>query len=771
MKLKNKLLSLVMSFIMTFSILICLPVNISAAEGYDLYYIYSDIQANKTSQDQRYGSNSNNVSQQVLPYTNGARTVYLAKNEYEGFQIYYYEKAEGKNLRVEITDFKNSSGEILESSIYNEFYICPYGTFQENLQLADALIPYNGEIIETQTNQNNTLYVELHSSKNQTAGFYSATVTIYDGEDVLTTNRINAYVWNFALPESHYSTFLTGLYNTASGYSATSNYLKLSGVRFQNGEVIPEDKDFAESILEGWYDYLLEYGVNAYELPRYLIDNDAKSAELLMANPKVKMFTVPLLSNSVNSANNLNSKASEMILKYKSVIDDNEILLDKAFFYPADEPSWTDEASANSYNLLNNAIKNLWGNNMHTMIPFYGTNNSFVLNKITETTDILCANQTALANSEECRNMFMSDSWHKRLRYQGDTWYGNSYLYSYGKSPKGVFCRILYWQAYATQSDGILHWNSCYIPTENGEPYDVFQTACLPAASGVYTGNGDGILMYPGATLGFDATIPIASLRLKQLSSGMDDYDYLMLAKEFLGEDSDIYTSAFNSVLPNFKTNGITGMLHSNGPIDWVAWECTTMNAARIKLGNALSNANTEHAFGEYNTVVLPDENHNGLEIRICADCGTQESRNTQKVTHSLGDVNLDGYVDADDYDFLRGYIDGDLSLNAEQMVISNLNLDREIDNFDLIWLSLFLNDKININGTGKGYLKGDINEDGNVTIEDYSIIKLYLSGELQLIDNSFYEADVNNDNTIDAFDLFSINKYINSCYNDIILK
>lgn len=45
-------------------------------------------------------------------------------------------------------------------------------------------------------------------------------------------------------------------------------------------------------------------------------------------------------------------------------------------------------------------------------------------------------------------------------------------------------------------------------------------------------------------------------------------------------------------------------------------------------MGQALSDAaNTEHNWGEWQTAVLPDENHDGLEIRACSHCGTQESR------------------------------------------------------------------------------------------------------------------------------------------------
>lgn len=49
-----------------------------------------------------------------------------------------------------------------------------------------------------------------------------------------------------------------------------------------------------------------------------------------------------------------------------------------------------------------------------------------------------------------------------------------------------------------------------------------------------FTGNGDGTYFYPGRPdkIGGTTHIPVASIRLKMLREGMEDYDYLMLAEE-----------------------------------------------------------------------------------------------------------------------------------------------------------------------------------------------------------------------------------------------
>ena len=111
----------------------------------------------------------------------------------------------------------------------------------------------------------------------------------------------------------------------------------------------------------------------------------------------------------------------------------------------------------------------------------------------------------------------------------------------------------------------------------------------------------------------------------------MDDYDYLSMVREFLGEEA--YTEYMNKFLRNYKEAGTDQIWYcerneGNGwDGDWITWEVTTLNSARIAMGNALSAANTEHAYGEWEIAVACDDTHNGLEIRKCAVCGAQESR------------------------------------------------------------------------------------------------------------------------------------------------
>ena len=174
--------------------------------------------------------------------------------------------------------------------------------------------------------------------------------------------------------------------------------LKPSGVRFdERGEVLEEDKALAEEILEGWDDFLLEHGVNSFELPRYLIDEDAKAAELAMADTRRSVFTVPLLSTGAN----LSAAAKAKILQYKDIVYGNKFLEDKALFYPADEPDWASESDAAAFIAQENAIEELWPGH-HSMVPFFSTDNLAVKTSILKQyTDTFCVNQGAVVGSSQ----------------------------------------------------------------------------------------------------------------------------------------------------------------------------------------------------------------------------------------------------------------------------------------------------------------------------------------------------------------------------------
>ena len=87
--------------------------------------------------------------------------------------------------------------------------------------------------------------------------------------------------------------------------------------------------------------------------------------------------------------------------------------------------------------------------------------------------------------------------------------------------------RIAPWLSYRYGITGLLYWSTCYWGNSNRNPWD------NPTHGDHW--NGEGMLFYPGTEAGIDG--PVASVRLKNLRDGMEDYEYFVLLKERGGEE------------------------------------------------------------------------------------------------------------------------------------------------------------------------------------------------------------------------------------------
>ena len=79
--------------------------------------------------------------------------------------------------------------------------------------------------------------------------------------------------------------------------------------------------------------------------------------------------------------------------------------------------------------------------------------------------------------------------------------------------------RAMEWQAWRQKVDGELYYDTTYAFT-HGDAW---------TSQYYFGGNGDGTLFYPGtpAKIGGSTHVPVASLRLKLIREGMEDYEYL----------------------------------------------------------------------------------------------------------------------------------------------------------------------------------------------------------------------------------------------------
>jgi hypothetical protein len=89
---------------------------------------------------------------------------------------------------------------------------------------------------------------------------------------------------------------------------------------------------------------------------------------------------------------------------------------------------------------------------------------------------------------------------------------------SYMIDASAVRNRAMEWLSFVEQASGELYWESAF-----AFPHDPWSNQWD------FSGNGDGTLFYPGtpSRIGGTTDVPVASIRLKMIREGMEDYEYL----------------------------------------------------------------------------------------------------------------------------------------------------------------------------------------------------------------------------------------------------
>lgn len=86
--------------------------------------------------------------------------------------------------------------------------------------------------------------------------------------------------------------------------------------------------------------------------------------------------------------------------------------------------------------------------------------------------------------------------------------------------------RVPEWIAWRYNMHGILYWGGMTYWNEVGDPWNDPQTYKSKGGIG-YVYNGEGSLLYPGRSVGYDGIV--SSLRLKAIRDGIEDYEYLAI--------------------------------------------------------------------------------------------------------------------------------------------------------------------------------------------------------------------------------------------------
>jgi len=460
----------------------------------------------------------------------------MARREYESCQFYLTSDVEMEGLTLELTPFVHEydGGTLTAEILFHHYYkfVVPEDPFTyhpiDNPGVDDyypePLLPM-ADSFELHTGQSQGFHINVYADENAPAGMYKATLNVKNSAGkIVKTADVYTYVWDFTLPVTPYS---------ASAFSINWYNVHAYTPGISGGD---DSATYAK-----YYEYLLDNNVTPYTMPYKITD---PRADAIMDDPRVTYFTVAGGDNFWPTA-----QSAEEVVAFYNKIKDNPLWMDKAAFYLVDEPYGT--GGAQKIVEMYTALTELLGtDNYQAIMPF---GNSMVdtskcidvVEFIRDWVDIFCPNTLGFRHSSE--ETYSDGMWTPRQAFNK---YGESLprlqalKYEHGKklwwyiccSPQfphpnlflvyqGVMNRVVWWQQFMFDSDGILYWcvNGDWgnLPTKHRHNYN---------------GNGDGNLIYCGEQFGFEG--PVNGWRFVHVRDGFDDFDYLRMAEELCGRET-----------------------------------------------------------------------------------------------------------------------------------------------------------------------------------------------------------------------------------------
>ncbi len=421
-------------------------------------------------------------------------TVYLAKNETESVNI-----ALRSDSDTEFLNFKTLSGDN-EHIAVETFHIMKSETIKRK-QWTDPAAPLGpGKRFKIKKNETMAVLVDFKTTADTPAGDYVYEFGVTDkGGAVLNKVKITVHVWDFAMPEGH------------KFESAVGNW---------GGQV-------------EHYEMLLDHNLSGYKLPYDILD---PRADAYMSDPRVTSFEIPL---DYGIENNI-----EKATAYYNKIKENPVWLEKAYFYPIDEPS--DAEALEKFEVRCKELRELFPE-VKITVPYYKnlqiTDDLDQIDFMDKYIDLHCPklanwDEDQIYDANQMAKYPTFDERMKALQNKGETVW--AYVCNYPLAPylnvkvddEGLTSRVLFWQFYQRDIDGFLYWHSSYYSMlgNGGNPWDSVDTF----ENGIY---GDGILIYTGSGAGLSKNSPVGSIRLKIIRDGIDDIELLYMAEEAFGRE------------------------------------------------------------------------------------------------------------------------------------------------------------------------------------------------------------------------------------------
>jgi hypothetical protein len=483
-----------------------------------------------------------------------------ARNEFEAFQIAITGAATG--VTASATALSGPGAPIPAPRLFREALIQVRTASSSDGGTGwypDALVPDVDDVVgekrnafpfNVPTGETRVLWVELHVPEDAAPGLYQGAVTVHvGGSDVVVPVALE--VWDFALPStsSLRSHFGLGYSDITAGHALAWDPVKLPTLRKHYSQLGLDHRISLGGTDDGAPTNDLDHFAQWYGP---LVDGTAPT-QLKGAQLTTVEFRYSASDGSLTTA------AKKWVDAFKSHrLPDGTTWFDKLFDYTCDEPpsfcSWSDITARSA------ALKKA-DPNFATLVTT--TLHEADAAGVTKAIDILVPVINQLDDKPGTLNAGPQRSKYDAFvaaRPRRNVWTYQSCMSHGCGGPDPYFTG---WPSYMIDALSMRarseEWLSFLYDVAGELYYDAGQAfnvgdAWVSQYSSAYGGNGDGTLFYPGtpAKIGGTTHIPVASLRLKMIREGMEDFEYLKALSE--AGDPQLARDLATALFPNAWT-------------------------------------------------------------------------------------------------------------------------------------------------------------------------------------------------------------------------
>jgi Glycoside hydrolase 123, catalytic domain len=469
--------------------------------------------------------------------------LHSARNEWEPFQVLIRDDSGATNVNVSATEFTGPGDPIETVELYRVHYVPvlpdEISHFPPDPSKAgdwpDGLVPFvdhffgesrSGAPFDVPALYTQAVFVDVYVPEDQAPGDYEATVTATADGQADWTGAVTLHVWDFELPNSvsidtNYNFSPATARNWHAGHGGVHDEDTLMDLYF---------KEFARHRM-GLYTWkkggpvaTWNYGAGSFDMD--WTDFDAYHEPYLdgtFYRPGYEFTGIRLPGAPGERPGDVAAEDWEREywdgwaehFKAKGWIE-------KLWYYMPDEPSPDEYASlADLAARLHNADPDL---------------QPMVTEQYTEAlgpdVDIWCPDEPLFSDSlpwgpypevyDELRAQDMKTWWYNCVSAN----FGLDYM-THMVDHESTHMRAWLWLTRRYHFQGILFWGTNYL---TGRGQDIWDSQY----SSKFLCQGDGTMIYPGTIdrIGGVTDIPVASLRMKYLREGMEDYEYFHLLDE-----------------------------------------------------------------------------------------------------------------------------------------------------------------------------------------------------------------------------------------------